>query len=116
MFVIKFIIVAALFFVLSPGILVTIPYKGSKILVAAVHAVIFALILTSICACFWMPMKHMYKKKETFENGQETNCPSGQHWVSGKIKRYGYCSPSSTAEILSADTTPAAFSINPVNT
>jgi hypothetical protein len=33
-----------LFFLLTPGILVTLPTKGSKITVALVHAVIFALI------------------------------------------------------------------------
>lgn len=110
-----FIFTALLFFILSPGVLVSLPPKGSKLVVAGVHAIVFALILTLICACFWMPMNKMrHAKKETFENGQDTNCPSGQHWVSGKIKRYGYCSPSSTSEILSADTTPAAFSINPI--
>jgi len=33
---------AALFFVLTPGILVTLPKGGSKMVVAATHAVIFA--------------------------------------------------------------------------
>jgi hypothetical protein len=33
---------AALFFVLTPGILLTLPKGGSKMLVAATHAVVFA--------------------------------------------------------------------------
>jgi len=36
--------VAVLFFVLTPGILVSLPSGGSKTTVAAVHALVFALI------------------------------------------------------------------------
>ena len=36
--------VALLFFVLAPGILLSLPPGGSKMTVAAVHAVVFALI------------------------------------------------------------------------
>jgi hypothetical protein len=36
--------VALLFFVLTPSILVSLPPKGNKFTVAAVHAIIFALI------------------------------------------------------------------------
>ena len=35
---------ALLFFVLSPGVLVRIPPNGSKLVVAAVHTVVFALV------------------------------------------------------------------------
>lgn len=35
---------ALVFYVLSPGILLSIPPKGSKMMVAAVHALIFALV------------------------------------------------------------------------
>lgn len=35
---------AILFFVLVPGILLTVPRKGGKYVVAAVHALVFALI------------------------------------------------------------------------
>ncbi len=34
-----------LFFVLTPGVLLTIPPKGKKMVVAACHAVIFGLII-----------------------------------------------------------------------
>jgi len=36
---------AILFFLLSPGVLLRLPPKGSKMMVAAVHALVFALIL-----------------------------------------------------------------------
>jgi hypothetical protein len=37
--------VAALFFVLTPGVLLSLPKGGSKLTVAAVHALVFALVL-----------------------------------------------------------------------
>ena len=36
--------VAALFYVLTPGILVSLPPKGSKMVVALTHAVVFAVV------------------------------------------------------------------------
>ena len=39
-----FLYAALLFFVLTPGILLTLPPKGKKMTVAAVHAVVFGLI------------------------------------------------------------------------
>ncbi len=36
--------VSILFFVLTPGVLLTIPTKGKKMVVAACHAVIFGII------------------------------------------------------------------------
>jgi len=36
--------VAALFFVLTPGVFLTLPPKGSVYVVAAVHGVVFALV------------------------------------------------------------------------
>ena len=39
------IFVALLFFVLTPGVLVTLPPKSSKLVVAATHAVVFAVVL-----------------------------------------------------------------------
>lgn len=37
--------VAVLFFVLTPGVLLSLPPGGSKYVVAAVHAVVFAVVL-----------------------------------------------------------------------
>jgi hypothetical protein len=39
------IFVAALFFVLTPGILLTLPPKGSKVVVALTHAIVFSVVL-----------------------------------------------------------------------
>ena len=39
------IFVAVLFFVLSPGVLLSLPPKGSLMMKAAVHAVVFAAVL-----------------------------------------------------------------------
>jgi hypothetical protein len=36
--------IAALFFVLTPGVLLSLPPKGGKLVVAATHAVVFALV------------------------------------------------------------------------
>ena len=41
-----FIYAAALFFVLTPGILLSLPPKCKKMTVAAVHALVFALVFT----------------------------------------------------------------------
>jgi hypothetical protein len=58
---------ALLFFLLTPGILVTLPTKGSKVTVALVHAVIFALI-------YYLTYKVVWK---IFYEGFVT-CPKGQ--------------------------------------
>jgi hypothetical protein len=55
---------AILFFVLSPGVLLRLPPNGSKMTVAAVHAVVFAAVLYFTCGFVWrmsmtmgMPMR-----------------------------------------------------------
>ena len=45
--------VAALFYVLTPGILVTLPTKGSKMVVAATHALIFAVVFGLVHKSVW---------------------------------------------------------------
>ena len=42
--VVMFVYTFVLFFVLTPGILLSLPPKGSKMMVAATHALVFALI------------------------------------------------------------------------
>jgi hypothetical protein len=44
---------AILFFVLVPGVLLTLPRKGSKLTVAAVHAIVFGLIFHFTCKLVW---------------------------------------------------------------
>jgi len=41
---ILFVYAAVLFFVLTPGILLSLPPKGKKMTVAAVHALVFAVV------------------------------------------------------------------------
>ena len=45
--------VAALFYVLTPGILVTLPKGGSKMVVAATHAVVFAIVFGLVHKSVW---------------------------------------------------------------
>jgi hypothetical protein len=46
--------IAVLFYVLTPGIIVRIPEKGSKMLVAAVHAVVFAVVYSFTYRRVWL--------------------------------------------------------------
>ena len=42
-----------LFFVLTPGVLLSLPPKGSKLIVAATHALVFALVWTFTHKMVW---------------------------------------------------------------
>jgi hypothetical protein len=44
-----FIFAFLLFFILTPGILLSLPPRGSKITVALTHAFVYSLIMTIIC-------------------------------------------------------------------
>ena len=46
--------IAVLFYVLSPGILLRIPSNGSKMMVAAVHAVVFAVVYSFTHRQVWL--------------------------------------------------------------
>ena len=54
MYLLKFVFIALLFFIICPGILVKIPAKGSKKMIALVHALLFSLIV-GIVMYFWKP-------------------------------------------------------------
>ena len=43
-----------LFFVLTPGVVLSLPPKGSKLVTALVHALLFAVLLTLFMECFKM--------------------------------------------------------------
>ena len=58
---------ALLFFVLVPGVLVTLPKNGGKYKVAAVHAVIFGIV-------FYFTRKLVAMGTESFKEGAK-NCP-----------------------------------------
>jgi hypothetical protein len=45
--------VAVLFYVLTPGILVTLPSRSSKMVVAATHAVVFAVVFKLTYKAVW---------------------------------------------------------------
>ncbi len=52
MYIFKFVFIAILFFLITPSILIRIPAKGSKRMVAFVHSLIFAFVV-GIVMCFW---------------------------------------------------------------
>ena len=60
--------VAILFFAVTPGVLLSIPSGCSKITVAAVHAVVFALIFHFTHKLVWNVTKHVrFGHLESFE-------------------------------------------------
>ena len=71
---------AILFFLLSPGVLLRLPPKGSKFVVVATHAVIFAIVMGLTCKMVWKFSMNMRlegmdgmegeKKKEETDNTQ----------------------------------------------
>jgi hypothetical protein len=64
--IIMLLYITALFVALTPGILLTLPAKGSKLLVAIVHAVLFTIIL-------YFTYKHV-RRLEGFEEGPVPDC------------------------------------------
>ena len=72
--------VAALFFILTPGILLSLPAKGSKYMVAATHALVFAVIYHFTHKLFW----------NSFNEGFQTNkdgCELGSEYKMGKVEK-----------------------------
>lgn len=57
--------VAVLFFVLTPGVLLSLPPKSSKMVVAATHAVVFALAFHLTHKIVWK----IVQKMESFQGG-----------------------------------------------
>ena len=53
MYALMFVFTALLFFILTPGIVLSLPPKGSKMMVAGVHAVVFALVWTFTHKLVW---------------------------------------------------------------
>ena len=76
--------VAILFFVLTPGIVLCLPPKGSKVTVAITHAIVFALI-------FQLTHKAVYRMSLTMERftaeppkaADNASCPGGKAKVNG---------------------------------
>lgn len=68
---------AVLFFVLTPGILVTLPKGGNKMTVAAVHALVFGLI-------FYFSNKLVVHLSEGFKEGCSLGSPCTKFGGGGK--------------------------------
>lgn len=65
-----------LFFVLSPGVLVTIPKNGSKITASAVHAVVFGIIF-HFSHNFIMQLSEGFKEGSQIKRGKKGYCAKG---------------------------------------
>lgn len=55
-----FIYAFVLFYVLTPGILLSLPPKGSKMMVAAVHALVFAIVWSFTSKYVWMTTSSLF--------------------------------------------------------
>jgi hypothetical protein len=80
----RVLLAAALFYAFIPGVLVTLPPKGSKMTVQLVHAALFAVVL-------YYAMKHL--RYEHYGNHGPAGCPPGTH--QGYIHGSEQCIPSS---------------------
>lgn len=97
-----FFFVAVLFFLLTPGIVLSLPIKGSKTTVALTHAVIFAFIFCIIHKSVWdwgvkngwISGGHRYNRSMMIENMTMPQCKE----KNGTYKA-GYCYDSSGKEI-----------------
>jgi len=71
MSVILFIVIVALFVALTPGILLSLPPKGSKLVVALTHGIVFAVVLKLIYKPIWKFTSRMEGLKELDEKEDE---------------------------------------------
>jgi hypothetical protein len=62
---ILFVFAFVLFFLLTPKVLVCLPAKGSKFVVAGVHALIFALIFSLVGHLIWQNTHSMFEGMQT---------------------------------------------------
>ena len=71
--------VAALFVVLTPGVLVTLPSKGSKLTVAVVHGLLFAVVyhLTRKVVSHFLFSNGLSSTREAFEADPMDTCKEG---------------------------------------
>ena len=67
MTVILFIVIVALFVALTPGILLSLPPKGSKLVVALTHGLVFAVVLKLIYKPIWKFTSRLEGLKEIEE-------------------------------------------------
>ena len=62
--------IAALFFALTPGVLLSLPPKGGKLVVAATHAVVFAFVFHLA----HKPLMNLAQQYEMFDNMPKPPC------------------------------------------
>lgn len=91
MLALMFIFSILLFFVLTPGILVSLPPKGSKYVVAFTHAIVFAVVYHLFCKWFWhSKMKIAAKKSEGFREGSDDASDGAwkkiKDWIDARAK------------------------------
>lgn len=76
--------VAVLFFVLTPGVLVSLPPRSSKLVTAATHAAVFALVYHFTHHAVW---KFFYGGHEGMASKKaEHKCPAGKSMKDGKCQ------------------------------
>jgi hypothetical protein len=63
--------VVALFVALTPGVLLSLPPKGSKMVVVATHAVVFAVVLSVTCKAVWRMTQSMQGFQDVPEEEEE---------------------------------------------
>lgn len=66
--IVMFVYAFLLFFVLTPGILLSLPPKGSKIIVALTHAFVFALVWHFTHKMVWRSTHGMFEGMDTTKN------------------------------------------------
>jgi len=80
MHALMFIFTALLFFILTPGIVLSLPPKGSKVTVAVVHALVFALIFTFTHKLVWeWGVSNGWIVKDGFRQGMTTGADAALH-------------------------------------
>lgn len=79
--------IAALFFVLVPGVLVTIPPKGSKLVQAAVHGLVFALVYHFTHKLVYRALYEGFEATAPIVCGKDKPaCPAGMVCMEGVCK------------------------------
>ena len=80
---------AILFFILTPNVLFRLPIKGSKMLVAATHALIFAIVLYFTQKWIWrfsVGLEGLDGEEVPVveEKPEEKVCEEGQQYINGE--------------------------------
>ena len=66
-----FIYAFLLFFVLTPGVLLSLPPKGSKMVVAGVHALVFAIVWQITHKMVWKATSGLFESMSKYNNTED---------------------------------------------